>query len=215
MADEKMLQHILNLARADVHRGQSPLALEHLRTIRLDIDGLAGTLPWAEWQLIYAGALAGMNDDGAEMAFEEAFGRISKLEAPDPELMFRAHEDRARYLAGRDAKCRRALEYCKSAERIALEAGMLEDAARMYLCVVRIDLSINNDPRLESLRNLRKAAKDRYTAREQQAAWIQYCHELEDSRDVLHAARNFNAASVEYFRGALATLRRSSNEAAD
>ncbi len=169
MADEKMLRHILELARADVLRGQAPRALGHLRTVLSDIENLPETSIWAEYQLIYAGALAGMNDRGAEAAFEEVFTRISALQESDTELMFRAHEDFGRYLAGRHSQPL-ALTHYKSAERIALEAGMLEDAARVYLCIVRIDLESNRDPRV---------------------------------------------ASVDYFRGALSTVRRASNEAAD
>ncbi len=214
MADEKMLRHILELARADVLRGQAPRALGHLRTVLSDIENLPETSIWAEYQLIYAGALAGMNDRGAEAAFEEVFTRISALQESDTELMFRAHEDFGRYLAGRHSQPL-ALTHYKSAERIALEAGMLEDAARVYLCIVRIDLESNRDPRLESLQNLKRAAKDLYTACEQQRAWVQYCQELEESGRVLVAARNGSVASVDYFRGALSTVRRASNEAAD
>jgi hypothetical protein len=214
MADEKMLRHILELARGDVLRGQAPRALEYLRTILSDIDDLPETPIWAEYQLIYAGALAGMNDRGAEAAFEEALMRISVLPESDAGLLLRAHEDFGRYLAGRHSHLI-ALKHYKAAEGIAVEAGMLEDAARVYLCIVRIDLESSRDPRLESLQNLKKAAKDLYTAREQQRAWVQYCQELEESGRVLVAARKGSVASVDYFRGVLSTVRRTSNEAAD
>jgi hypothetical protein len=214
MADEKMLQHILGLARADVHRGQSLLALGHLKSILEEVDNRPGTALSAEYSLVYAGALAGMGGQEADLAFAEVFRRISKLQEPDHELLFRAHDDYGRYLAGKRAHAAALANY-ESAERIALEAGMMEDAARVHLCITRIDLESTRDPRLESFRNLKKAAKDLYTAREQQIAWIQYCEDMKEAEQIRVAARHGSVASSEYFRGVLSSIRRSSNEAAD
>jgi hypothetical protein len=214
MADQRMLQHILSLARADVHRGQSFLALGHLKAILAEVDSLPGTHLSAEYSLVYAGALAGMDDQGADTAFREVFQRIGELEEPDHELLFRAHDDYGRYLAGKCAHATALANY-KSAERVALGAGMVEDAARVHLCITRIDLESTRDPRLESFRNLKRAAKDQYTAREQQIAWIQYCEDMKEAEQIRVAARHGSVASSEYFRGVLSSIRRSSNEAAD
>lgn len=207
MVDEKMLQHTLDLARGDVYRGHANLALGHLKTVQLQIDDLAGTSIWAEYQLIYAGALAGMNDLGTNSAFEETLDRISHLSEPNPELEMRAHADLGMYMAGRSSRAGARKHYLL-AERIAADLGWAEEAARFQMCIIKIDLEEDQDPRLGSLQNLKQAAKDRYTAQEQHEAWIHYNGEIQDSRKQLVAARKGSEASVDYFLGVLSTIRR-------
>jgi len=207
MADEKTLQHTLDLARADVVRGQANLALGLLRTVQLEIDDLAGTSIWAEYQLIYAGALAGMNDSGTGSAFEETLSRISRLTEPSPELEMRSHGDFGKYLAGKGWRTA-ARKHYQLAERIAADLEQAEEVARFQMCIILLDLEENDDPRLGSFQNLKQAAKGRYTAREQHAAWIHYDDEIQDGGKQLVAARKGSDASVEYFRGVLSEIRR-------
>ncbi len=211
MTDEESVRHFLDLARRDVLRGQPYQALGHLRTIQSQIDSLPRTSPSAEHELIYAGALAGMNDPGAEAAFEGTFQRISELLEPDPALEMRAHEDFGKYLAGKCAHLT-ARKHFQSAERIAVDLDWPEDAARIQMCIVRINLETAKDPRLPSFQNLKQAAKDGFTAEEQQTAWIHYCNEIEDRERGLVAARKGDVASVDYFRGVLSAVRRRQNE---
>src|SRR6266568_4571233 len=142
--DEKKLRRVLELARAAVHRGQAYQALGHLNSIQSQIDDLAGTSLWAEHELIYAGALAAMTDAmtdlGAEAAFEDALKRIATLSEPDLALEMLAHEDFGKYLAEQRA-LRRAREHYGLAERIAESLDQPEDAARVQLCIIRMDLA--------------------------------------------------------------------------
>ncbi|MGB7438580.1 MAG: hypothetical protein WBR26_04360 [Candidatus Acidiferrum sp.] len=207
MTSDERTQQVLNLARAAIHKGQAPLAIEYLKTIQSEIEDLASTSPWAEHELIYAGALAGMNDPAAETAFEETLERISHLSEPNRALEMRAHEDLGKYLAGKRSRSS-ARNHYQLAERIAVDLDRDEDVARIQLCIIRIDLEESRDPRIVSLQNLRHAAKDCYTAREQHAAWMHYDDEIQSIRNRLIAARKGSEATVDYFRGVLSEIRR-------
>lgn len=205
--DEKTLRHILDLARACVHRGQAYQALGYLNSVQSQIDDLAETSLWAEHELIYAGALGGMADPGAEVAFEETFERLAKLPEPDQPLKMLAHADFGKYLAEQRAY-RRAREHYQFAERLAENLERVEDAAHYQMCIIRIDLEDDRNPQLGALQMLKDAAKDGYTALEQREAWIHYTEEFQGSGTQLVAARKRCEASVDYFRGVLSGIRR-------
>src|SRR5712671_4046951 len=77
--DDEKIRRVLDSARACIHRCQGPQAIAHLDDIRLEIDEFAGKSIWAEYALVYAGALGAMTDSGANAAFQEAFDRIFQL----------------------------------------------------------------------------------------------------------------------------------------
>jgi hypothetical protein len=209
--DEKTLRHILDLARADINRSQPFLALEHLRTIRSQIDDLSGTPLWAEYQLSYAEAVSAMNEDAAEREFEEALSRLSMLEDRDLTLELRAYEHLAQFLC-RKHRPSPARKYYQLAENVAVDAGLREDADRIRLCVIRIDLETSNDPQLASFQNLKKAAEDGYCHHHQLTAWIQYSTQVKEAERGLLNARQRGTASVDYFRGLLSSIRNNADE---
>ena len=211
--DENRLRHILNLARACVHRGQAYQAFGHLHSIESEVEGLAGTSVWAEHLLTYAGALGAMRDSAsrAQEAFNEALERISTLVEPDPALEMLGHEDFGKFLAEQRA-FKSARQHYGLAERIAESLDQAEDVARCQLSVIRIDLDERKDPRLCAFQRFKEAAKDGYTHLEQREAWIDYTDTFQDYGRGLVATRKGDEASVEYFRCALRQIRRRRSE---
>ena len=210
-ADEKRSRRALDSARGCVLRGQAPQAIAHLEGIRLEIDDSPGTLVWAEYELIYAGALGGMSDPGAEYAFRDAFKRISELSEPDPTLQMRAHGDFGKYLA-EQLSFRRAREQYRLAEKIAESLDLLEDLAHFQMCLIGIELREHRDPRLGAFQNLRRAATDGYTDLDQRDAWFHYIDEFQHDCRHMVAARKGNETSIDYFRGVLSQIRRKRSE---
>jgi len=206
-ADEKTLQHDIDLARADVHRGEAHLALGRLNNIQTQVEQLSGSRLWAEHQLVFAGALAAMLDPDAHQAFAEALSRVSKLDDSEQELRMRLHEDFGKYLISKKAQ-KAAREQYVSAERAAEDLGRPEDVARHQLCIIRIDLQQEGGVRLTAFQNLKRAAKDGYTSVQQRQAWIHYLEESSEMGRRLLAARKGGEASVDYFRGVLSEIRR-------
>src|SRR6267142_1419756 len=213
LSDKSTLRHILNLARACVHRGQAHQAFGHLQSIESEINELAGTSLWAEHLLTYAGALAAMKDSAvaAEQAFSEALERISTLQEPDVALQMLGHEDYGKYLAEQRA-FKRARDHYGLAERIAEGLDQSEDVARIQLCIIRIDLDERKDPRLKAFQRLKEAAKDGYTHTEQREGWIHFTDTFQKYGAQLVATRKGDGASVEYFRGVLSLIRRRRSE---
>jgi hypothetical protein len=212
-ADEKRFRRILDIARGCVLRGQAPQAIAHLDTIRLEIEDFPGTSAWAEYMLIYAGALAAMRDPAAEYSFDDTIERISKLSEPDPALQARAHGDFGKFL-GEQRSFRRAREQYRLAERIAETLDQSEeDLAHFQMCLIGIELQEKRDPQLRAFQNLRHAAlMDGCTDTHQREAWFQYVDEFHrDTRHML-AARKGNETSVDYFRGVLSQIKRRRSE---
>jgi hypothetical protein len=208
MATDENMRHILDLAKACVHRGQAYQALAYLRDVQPDIDSRKGTSFWAEHEVIYAGALAGMNDPGAGTAFEDALKRCTELSEPDLLLTTTAHIDYAKYLAGRHA-IKRAIEHYRHAEKIAETLGHEECVAHCQMCIIGLELVETGSPQLSAFQNLQKASKEGYTEIEQREAWIDYMQELEGLASQLVATRGSGRASADYFRGVLSKIRRS------
>jgi len=207
MADHDKLRYTLDLAKACVHKGEAPQALEYLKSIQPEIEDLAGSSLWAKHDVIYAGALAGMNHPSAETAFEDALKRCAELSTPDPALAMTAHEDFARYLAGRQAM-KRAQEQFRQAERIAEDLGREQCVAHFQMCTIRLELEQSKSPRLVAFRRLQEAAKDGSTEVQQREAWISYTEQFEGLAPQVVATRKGTEASVDYFRGVLSEIRR-------
>jgi hypothetical protein len=211
--DEKRIRDILDQARRHVLRCQAPQGLALLESIRLEIDDWVGASVWAEYELLYAGALGAMRDPGAEYSFEEAFKRISELTEPDPALQMRAHGDFGKYLAEQRSFMPARQQY-RLAEKIAESLDQAEeDLARFQMCLIGIELQEQQDPRLRAFQNLRHAALlDGCIDTDQREAWFQYIDEFQREGRQMLAARKGNDASVDYFRGALSQIRRRRSE---
>ena len=101
MREEKELQRIIELARREVNRQNSPLALQYLLETKADVEMCEGTRLSAEHQLTLAETLASMRDREARSiapaGFEEAITRICNLPERVPELELRAHEHLASF----------------------------------------------------------------------------------------------------------------------
>jgi len=168
---------------------------------------------WAEYELVYAGALAGMRDRGAESAFDECFQRISSLSEPDPTLQMRAHGDFGKCLAEQQSFTR-AREQYRLAEKIAESLEQSEEyLAHFQMCLIAIELQERRDPQLRALQNLRHAALiDGSTDTGQREAWFHYIDEFQQDSGQMLAARKGNEASVDYFRGVLSLIRRRRSE---
>lgn len=209
MADHENLRDTLHLARGCVHKGEAPQAFGHLKTVQFEIEDLPGTSFWAEYQLVYAGALAGMNDRAAEAAFEDALDRCARLSEPNPVLEMTAHEDYARYLAGiRQPAFGRSRQHYREAERIAENLGREECSAHLQMCVIGLDLRESKSPHLRAFQRLQEAAKDGYTEVQQLQAWIDYKQEIEGFGPQLVETRKGAEPSTDYFRGLLTHIRR-------
>lgn len=208
MASHDDLRYTLNLARACVHKGEALQALGHLKSIQFGIDGLVESSFWAEYQIIYAGTLAGMNDSGAEVAYEEALRCCAQLSVPNPSLAMTAHGDYASYLAGRRAPNRARAHY-RQAEKLAETLDREECVAHFQMCVIRLDLEEAHSPHLTAFQRLQEAAKDGYTEVQQREAWIQYMEQFQSLASQVVATRHGGQASTDYFRGLLSAIRRS------
>jgi hypothetical protein len=207
MADDDKLQCTLDRARTCLYKGLAPQSLEYLRDIQADLDDLYGTSLWAQHQLIYACALAAMNESGAEAAFEDTLGRVSALSEPDLALEMTAQQHYANYLAGRRAT-KLARQHYQRAEKIANSLGREQDVAHIQMCVIRIGLEESKNPQLVAFQRLQAAAKEGYTEVQQREAWIHYMDQFEEIEPQLVAARKGAEASLEYFRGVLSEIRR-------
>jgi hypothetical protein len=122
-------------------------------------------------------------------------------------MEMRAHELFGVQLA---SKCRRSLsrQHYESAKKLAAQNCWLEDSARIQLLIIAVDLESDDDPQIGSLRNLKKAAKDRgYTAQELLAVWMHYLEQTREHERGLIAARSGSVASVEYFHSLLKTFK--------
>jgi len=218
---EKRFRNILDLARRCVIRGQGPQALAHLESILLEIDDWVGTPVWAEYAVIYAGALAAMSapaamrDLGAESAFDDAFKRISELSEPDPALKMRAHGDFGKYLA-EQRSFPRAREQYRLAEKIAEGLHHSEqDLAHFQMCLIGIELQEKHDPYLRHFQSLKRAAAiDGATDIHQREAWFGFIDEFQSDARPMVAARTGKASepSVDYFRGVLSQIKRRRSE---
>ena len=212
-ADEILtrIQRAFELARDCVKRGEVHQASAHLRTVLQEIEDRPRTPEWAEYALIYAGILAAMKDDGTDTAYDDALKRISDLPVIPPQLQLRAYDDFGKYLAGGDA-FEQAIRYSEQAREIAEVLHQSEDAARLQLRVICLDLRRRNDPLLPDVQNLRKASReDGYTSFEQLEAWIAHSTDLEQESEYLLGARNRGRgqiANVDYWRGKLSEWRR-------
>jgi hypothetical protein len=209
--EEKKFRYILDSARGCVHRGQAPQGIAHLDTIRREIDDVARTSVWVEYQLIFAGALAAMRDPGAKVAFEDALSRVSELSEPDPTITMLTHGDFGKFLAEQRA-FKPAREHYALAERIAADLDRSEDSARFQMCIFRIDLEEPKDPKLVAFQKLKEAATHGYTHVEQREAWLHYVDTLQSYAGRLVATRKGGDASVDYFRGVLSEIRRRRSE---
>ncbi len=211
MADEKMLQDILDKARGYVLRGQAHLALGQLNSIESQIEDLVGTAVWVKYELVYAGALGGMHHPGAEAAaeaaFQETLKRLGNLSEANEPLAMLVHGDFGKYLAEKCAY-ERAREQYKIAERVAENLDRAEDVAHYQLNVILLGLEEDRSPLLGAFQKLKEAAKDGYAAVEQLEAWIHYTEAFHNGVAQLVAARKHREPSVDYFRGKLSEIRR-------
>lgn len=216
MDPDEVLQRIrraFELARDCVKRGEAPRALAHLHSVLHEIEDRPLTPEWAEYLVIYAGILASMKDEGAETAYNDAFKRISDVPGIPFHLQLRCHDDYGKHLGEKKSPdLDRAIRHSEKAREIAESLHQSEDAARLQLRVIYLDLRRRNDAILPDIQNLRKAAReDGYTAVEQLEAWIAHSTELEQKGAYIKGARNRGrgcVANVDYWRGRLSEVRR-------
>jgi hypothetical protein len=205
MRDENELRRVIERARAEINQGRAPLALRHLGEIRRDVEDSGILSLAAQHQLAFAEALATNCDPAAEDEFQDAVQQVTNLPDRDPLLEMRAHEHYARCLCQKKRRSLALKEY-ELAKKLAVEFGLPEDRARMQLCLMSIMLEIDEDPRVNDFRNLKKVVKDAdFTWQEQLAALMQYLGESEVQEAGLQVARK--RGSEEYFQSLLKSLR--------
>jgi len=142
----------------------------------------------------------------ARSEFEDAITRVTKLPERSLELELRAHEHFAMLLASSRLRSLARTHY-EIAKKIAIEAGLREETARVQLSMMKNDFECDEDPRLASFKNLRNAAMNLgATAQQQLAAWLQYDGEAGQESYALVAARKGHAASVEFFERLLRSV---------
>ena len=209
------LRCVVERARLDNNRGKPDLALEHLRSIRQEIDGFSGTGVWAEFSLVKAEALAAKRDPAAESSFGEAIQRVGTLSEGQPLLEMRAHESYAKFLVescrGKAPKARHSLV---AAKEIAVKHNLGEDTARIQLRIVHIDLANEGTQSISFMTMKRVAHEGEYTSQEQLAAWHQHLGRLEESSQGMRFGRKSDAAGETYFRHLLESARVALNEEA-
>jgi hypothetical protein len=215
-ADEEKIRRILKDARACVHRCQGPQAVAHLNSIRREIEDFVGEPIWAEYALVWAGALGAMTDPTAPSAFQEAFDRVFHLPDPDPELRMLAYRDYGKYLAEQLA-FPAAREQYRLAEKIAETLDHSEEElAHLQLCLIGIELQETRDPHLRHFQSLKRAAAiEGATNRQQLQAWFGFIDAFQSDARPMLAARTARAPepSVDYFRGVLSQIKRGRSEA--
>lgn len=205
------LTRVLHLAAAEVNRQNPGGAHGLLRSIRTGIDGVEGSAEWAEFQLLVAEATAATGEPGASVEFEEALSRIAALSVPRPDLEIRGREHFGDFLVRSMRRRSAAHEHYRQAAELAASAHLWEDRARLMLKLIKLDLEADGDRQLGSFQNFKRAAMElRSTACEQLQAWLSYLDERRRASAGLQAARGAGAASVDYFRGLLARVRRES-----
>ncbi len=211
--DEKTLRHVLDVARGEINRQRPRLALEHLKTIHEQIDELGTGSLWAEFQVIYAEALSAMNMDAAEHEFHEALSRLSQVDPPEPILELRTEEHFADFLS-RKGRVPLAREHYQSAENIAVESSLREDADRIRLSIVSMDLQDSKNPQWKSFLNLKRAAAECNSPHTRQLnVWIRYSEQLQEQIDRgLMNAREGAIASVDHFKSLLTSVERDLDE---
>ncbi len=124
-------------------------------------------------------------------------------------MEIRVHEHFADYLACFARQRSVARQHYQAARQSAVERKLLEDNARLQLRIIKIDLESDQDPRLSSFQNFKKAAAELHcTAQEQLAAWMLYWGDSEEKKRGLIATRKASLASVEYFRGLLTSVKK-------
>src|SRR5229473_4924585 len=133
MDQEYKLKHTLDLARTEIQRLRPYVALEHLKSIQVEIDSLPCTSISAEHRLLYAGVLAASGDPGAESEFKQAVQQVLDLPTRDVGLEMRAHEDYGNYLRRFTRFRTVAREQYQLAKKVALECKLFEDSARFEL----------------------------------------------------------------------------------
>ena len=207
MNDDEKLRRILNLARDAIIRLDAIRAVQYLKEIEQAVEDRKGTAIWAEHGLLSAGALAAAGNPAAEAEFEEALQRVLNLTDRDAGLEMRAYDDFAKFLAEFPHRRSRAREYNQSAWKVAVERGLREDSARLQLRITKIDLEIDGDRvGLADLQKLKQAARELGANYQiQLAAWFR--HRGESHETGMLAARGSSAASVDYFKGLLISIK--------
>jgi hypothetical protein len=207
MNEETRIQRVLDFARDEIVRLNPYRALEYLRSITSEVDDRQGTPISAEYQLLLADAYAAQGDPGAEAYFEEALHRACNLSDRDAALEMRAHDDFAKFLASVEHRRSAARLHNESAKNLAIKLGRSEDAARLQLRILKLDLESDDDVRLSNFQQLRKAGKELGSSYQRQlAAWFQYSGEHQEGSRGRVAARNADRASIQYFRHLLSSI---------
>jgi hypothetical protein len=159
--------------------------------------------------LLFADAYAALGSSGAETYFEVALERAQEIIDPNVSLclQMRVYEDFAKFLASVEHRRSLARTHNESAKKIAIKLGRLEDAARLQLRILKIDLESDEDIRLHDFQQLRKAANELGSSYQRQlAAWHLYEGEHAQGARGRLAARGANCASIEYFRRLLSSI---------
>lgn len=212
------IRRIFELARDCVKRAEPHQAMGFLDSVYDEVEERPQTPEWAEYALIYAGALnafASRGDSTVETAYEDAVKRVYQVPSAPPMLLIRTHEDYAKYLVSQQA-WRRAAHHNQKARDVAQSADYREDIPRLELRGIRIDLEQSDSPLLPDFRNLRKAGREYgHTDLEQLEAWISHKVTLDRHSEYLGAAKGRGrgqVATVEYWRGKLSEVRRKLHE---
>lgn len=212
MNDDSSLEKIraiLEIARREVNRNNGLLALEYLRGIKDGINLHAHTPEWVDYSLIAGEALLVDRSSSAGSFLLEAVEKLTGVPDPPDELRARAYERLGDfYSCVPPKKLSLAKEYFARAKEVAVGRRVAEEIDCIGLKIVRTDLQIDNDSRLQDFQTLRRVAKSaNETCVTQLAAWHQHIGNLEVSTDGIRFARAMSKASEEYFRDLLRSVR--------
>jgi hypothetical protein len=160
----------------------------------------------AERALDIAQDLARSNDSSADPAYEQA-ERLA-IRAADLELQLRTHEGFGRFLRRQRGFARARVQFRK-ADQTAQTLGLEEDAARLKMQIVEMEIELAGDKRKDFLKNFKKAVQDSDSYQNRLDVWCAFIDDFNKSGGRL-AARNFG--STGDFRSRLDYMKRGRGE---
>jgi hypothetical protein len=125
-------------------RLEADRALSLLEEIHKEVEEREGTLEWARQPFLLAKAYAAVNHRVAEVLFQDAIYRKSKLSACDPQHSLLVHKSFGKYLFGKK-RFREAQRQNELAEQIAIAFGPSEELYQAHLRIIETRARIERD----------------------------------------------------------------------
>lgn len=207
-SDVQKIRCALDNARREINRGRSSLAIRILQGIKNEILSHEGTLEWVEFSLVTGEAFSAMEDAMAETFFKEAEEKAAKVPNLPAVMLIRLYEHFGLFRALVSRKLSLARPLFERAKKFAVGQHLEEEAARIELYIIRVDLQTDGDPEKENFITLKRVANDRsFTCAEQLMAWCLHLGKVAELERQARFARGLKKMSDDYFIGLLSSTR--------